>query len=479
MSIFGKDHTKDLAYLNEERERLWFRVIELEKQVAERPSDLEKEAKQASKETSRYRNKAKATNEEADLLLQSIKTIKEDLEQTQSLLEANKVALESQISLAESSAETLGNLEVATNAKVAVIESKIAKVEAVFDAHPNLETEVDALDDTITKVTESNSKVTAILRTAAARKAEIDELYYEIAGSEETDEETGKTIVTEGLRTDLENQYEKLEEDLKGKTEELSKIREDTHKNFKAFHEKKEKEAETYLEGWRTKYEGYEKTINDLLPRALTAGLSGAFLDKKDAEQKSFDGLRTQFIWGIVGLVAVSLIPFGLSINFLVNDVSWEVIINRAPRLVLAILPLYLPVLWVAYAANKKMNLSKRLIEEYSHKEVLSRTFHGLSTQIEKTQDEGLANELRTRLLVNFLAASAENPGKLISNYEASDHPVMELMEKYGLDRMAGKNAKATVAPKEAGVSGAKKMVDHAKKAADVVVDAVEDMSGK
>ena len=479
MSIFGKDHTKDLAYLNEERERIWFRVTELEKQMKERPSDLEKEAKQASKETSRYRNKAKETQEEAEGLLQSIKVIKDDLENTQSLLETNKVALESQISIAENSAETLSNLETATNAKVSIIEAKMEKMEAIFNAHPNLDDEVEALDETITKVTESQSKVTAILRTAAARKAEIDELYYEIAGSEETDEDTGETIVTEGLRTDLENQYEKLEEDLKAKTEELSKLRDDTHSDFKAFHDEKEKESEKYLEGWRIKYGGYEKTINDLLPQALTAGLSGAFLDKKDAEQKSFDGLRTQFIWGIVGLVAVSLIPFGLSINFLVNDVSWEVIINRAPRLVLAILPLYLPVLWVAYAANKKMNLSKRLIEEYSHKEVLSRTFHGLSTQIEKTQDEGLANELRTRLLVNFLAASAENPGKLISNYEASDHPVMELMEKYGLDRLTGKQAKVAVAPNSEAVSGAKKVVDHAKKAADVVVDAVEDLVGK
>jgi hypothetical protein len=479
MSIFGKDHTKDLAYLNEERERLWFRVTQLEKQIVERPSDIEKEAKQASKETSRYRNKAQATNEEADVLLQSIKTIKDDLEQTQTLLNANKVALEMQISVAENSAETLGNLEVVTNAKVEVIEAKISKVEAIFDAHPELAAEIDTLDDSIEKVTESNSKVAAILRTAAARKADIDVLYYEIVGSEETDEETGETIVTEGLRTDIENQYEKLEEDLKAKTGELTKLRDEAQNNFKTFHDEKEEESEKYLEDWRTKYGGYEKTINDLLPQALTAGLSGAFLDKKDAEQKSFDSLRTQFLWGIVGLVAVSLIPFGLSINFLVNDVSWDVIINRAPRMVLAILPLYLPVLWVAYAANKKMNLSKRLIEEYSHKEVLSRTFHGLSTQIEKTQDEGIVNELRTRLLVNFLAASAENPGKLISNYEASDHPVIELMEKYGLDRLTGKQAKAAAAPNSEAVSGAKKVMGHAKKAADVVLDAAEDLVGK
>lgn len=479
MAFFGKDHSKDLDYLNSEREKAWERIEQLEKLVAERPSDLEKEAKEASRQTSKFRNRAKETKEEADQLLGSIKAIKADLEQTQSLLEANKVALDAQISVAEASAETLSNLEVATNAKVEVIESKIQKVEAVFDAHPELDTEVDGLDDTIAKVNQSSSKVTAILRNAAARKAEIDELYYEIAGSEEADEETGKIIVSEGLRATLENQYEKLEEDLKNKRGELNALRDQAADNFSTFHEEKSEEAEEHIAGWKTKYAAYEEQINGLLPQALTAGLSGAFLDKKVAEQKSFDGLRSQFIWGIVGLVVVSLIPFAISINFLVDGASWETVINRAPKLALLIVPLYLPVLWVANSASQKMKLSKRLIEEYSHKEVLSRTFQGLSTQIEQTGEQGVASKLRTQLLVNFLSASAENPGKLISNYQGSDHPIMEMMEKYGVNKTVSDKAKQAVEPDGGTVSSTKKVIDHAKKAADVVVDAVEDLGGK
>ncbi|QYS85949.1 hypothetical protein JJC03_12970 [Flavobacterium oreochromis] len=75
------------------------------------------------------------------------------------------------------------------------------------------------------------------------------------------------------------------------------------------------------------------------------------------------------------------------------------------------------------------MNLSKRLIEEYSHKEVLSKTFEGLSKQIENLDEENISNELRISLLQNFLYMYSENPGKLISNYDSSDHPVMELLE--------------------------------------------------
>ena len=470
MAIFGKDHTNDLAYLNEERVKLWQRITELEKLIAERPFDLEKEAKQASRETSKYRNRAQERSEEAEVLVGTIRTIKDDLQATQTLIEANKAALESQMSVVETSVSTLENLEVATNKKVTTIEAKIAKVEEVFAEHPDLEAEIDTLDATIAKANESSSRVTAISKNTASRKAEIDELYYEIAGTETTDEETGQVTRTEGLRDNLENQYDKLEEDLKRKTKELGEIRDQAQQDFDDFNERKDIEAGEYLDAWDTKYTEIEATISGLLPRALTAGLSGAFYDKKKAEQDAFDSLRAQFLWGVGGLVIVSLIPFGLSVNFLMNDVGWDVVIARMPRLVLAILPLYLPVLWVAFAANKKMNLSKRLIEEYSHKEVLSRTFHGLSTQIEKTKGEGISEELRTRLLVNFLTASAENPGKLISNYETSDHPVMDFMEHYGFAKDKHKVAKKLESKK----SEVRKVAEGVKKVADTAVDLAE-----
>ena len=80
---------------------------------------------------------------------------------------------------------------------------------------------------------------------------------------------------------------------------------------------------------------------------------------------------------------------------------------------------------------SKKANLSKRLIEEYTHKSVLGKTFSGLSNQIETLQNQGaVEEELRTKLLFNILQVSAENPGKLITDYNNSDHPIMDALEK-------------------------------------------------
>ncbi|MNR17575.1 hypothetical protein D3C85_1342460 [compost metagenome] len=142
-------------------------------------------------------------------------------------------------------------------------------------------------------------------------------------------------------------------------------------------------------------------------------------------------------------LIVVSLFPFIISAVFLYQNIPLEEVIRRLPRLVLAIVPMYIPVLWFTYSANKKLNLSKRLIEEYAHKEVLSKTYEGLTKQIANISDEEQSSELKFKLLSNFLQVSSENPGKLISNYEASDHPIMEALEQsykfqLAIDRLEG-----------------------------------------
>lgn len=123
------------------------------------------------------------------------------------------------------------------------------------------------------------------------------------------------------------------------------------------------------------------------------------------------------------------LIPFTLSAYLLYLN-GLEKTIEYLPKMIFSTFPLYAPVIWAAYYLNKKLNLSKRLIEEYTHKEVLSRTFEGLSTQISNLQDNELTLELKTKLLYTLLSANSENPGKLISNYDTSDHPLMDALDK-------------------------------------------------
>lgn len=287
------------------------------------------------------------------------------------------------------------------------------------------------MDENITKIEDNLEKSNVSLSALNKRKKEVDDLHQEIFGYTQTDE-SGKTTIIEGLKDELETTYENLSNNMNEALENVEKINSDYADSYKSFEK-----------GHRDKYAAITLEIESLLPNALTAGLSAAFSKKKEDEVSSSEKLQKNFATGIYVLIGVSCIPFILSTIFLFQGLALDETIKRLPRLVLGIIPMYIPVLWFTYSANEKLNLSKRLIEEYAHKKVLSKTYEGLSKQITNINDASQSDELKFRLLSNFLQVSSENPGKLISNYEASDHPIMEALEQsykfqIAIDRLEG-----------------------------------------
>ena len=309
------------------------------------------------------------------------------------------------------------------------VEEKITSVESVFQKHPNINSEIESIEKFLAQIQDIESKSSQLLKTITARKNEIDRLHNEIIGFTEINSETKETTFIPGLKDELQSSYNGLIEKLDVLKADLQTLNDSTNDSYKSFMETSQKDKDDTFKRWEDNYESLKDKINKLLPNALTAGLSYAFASKKDDEVKAYQNHKSQFEWGIRGMIAVSLIPVTISIYFLANLVPIEDVINRIPRIVIGILPLYVPVLWLTISASKKMNLSKRLIEEYSHKEVLSKTFEGLSTQIEKIGSESVSTELRMSLLDNFLEMYSQNPGRLISDYNNSDHPLMELLE--------------------------------------------------
>ena len=132
----------------------------------------------------------------------------------------------------------------------------------------------------------------------------------------------------------------------------------------------------------------------------------------------------------MLGLTIISLLPIAISIYSIFEDTPIDTIINRLPKIVFAFLPLYAPLLWVACSADKKIKLAKRLIEEYTHKEVLSKTYQALVKQINTLDDTESSEELKAKLLYNLVLANSENPGKLITDYNTTDNPLMDALDK-------------------------------------------------
>src|SRR5690606_33822299 len=141
-------------------------------------------------------------------------------------------------------------------------------------------------------------------------------------------------------------------------------------------------------------------------------------------------------------LSLAALLPISISIFFLATGVSLTEVIERSPKVIFAFLPLYVPLVWITISANKKVNLSKRLIEEYSHKQVLSMTIEGLSKQIENIDNNELSENLRIKLIGNFLEVTNENPGKLISNYQKSDNPIFNILDRDKREKSASTTVK-------------------------------------
>lgn len=421
----------DINYLEEERIKLWAEVTRLKDGLHElsirTPEDL-KQARQNSKDTSMFRNKAKTTAEEAAKIhLELSKLLNELQEKAKNLslqiedisiiydsAKANGTGTNEIYEEVQSSLEDYNKNLEQIKADIEECQSYLTKTKNVFEQIQQQSTNSSSYE---TKIISAHKKVLELHN-------QIKSLYDEIFGydNEEIDEETETKTSThiEGLKDQLEKTYDKLTSNfnnLDTKFENLKK-------------EKFDEISKDYSERVKTFMELQQK-IESLLPGAMSAGLSSAYYDKRENELKERDKADKTFIAALIVLTLISCIPFVLGIYlFFSKGFDIQTIIMDTPRTVLATLPLYAPAMWLAYSSNRKSNLSKRLIEEYTHKEALSKTFEGLAKQIENLGDDEISNNLRVKLLYNMVSMSSENPGSLIKGYNKSDHPFMDIIDK-------------------------------------------------
>lgn len=396
-----EQNVKDLINMVE---ALTDRVLELEKRTPE----IESEARQHSRKVSEFRNKANKAREEAEGNASALKELLTKSKATSTRIETvEKKVDELNASGADKLDQLSGKLRELESKRVQVDET-LTKISETWERYPDLEVDIETLGTSLSTLKDRLDKTNILVSKANERKKEVDQIYYRINGTTDTDPNTGITVKVEGLKQKLESSFEHLET---------------------SFEEKK-KDFQRFENTWKNKYEVLEGQFEELLPSALTKGLSNAYSKKNLAEVKSLKRHQGSFYIGIFLLIIVSLIPFGLAVYDFKNGTDLQIAVSRLPRLVIALLPLYIPLLWVAYSSNKKVNLSKRIIEEYTHKEVVSKTFAGLSKQISDLGQEEISVELRNRLLYNILEVNSENPGKLIKDYQQSDHPVTDALEK-------------------------------------------------
>jgi hypothetical protein len=414
--MFDGKNSKKIEYLEDERRKLWERLSELEKQVAEKPSDIEKEARQASKKAAEYRNRAEERFNQASEIHSKLVNIETEIDEKLSDIKSNHTkSIEVSNDLLENSTN-LSNL--------------VIRISEVLEDHPEIEQEIDKLDELILKIEENSSKANTTYKGILTKKTEIDELHREILGYEDEDED-GEIITVEGLKKELETSYNQLTEISENLEENLENLKGTSKGQYDDFIKTNQDSLDSIKSNSKKEYDKINKQIESLLPNALTAGLSSAFITKKgEEEEELYNEYKKSFNNGILYISLSALLPIGISIFYLLSGATLTDTIERAPKIMLAFLPLYIPLIWTTISSNKKVNLSKRLIEEYSHKQVLSMTIEGLSKQIENIEDADMSEELRIKLLNTFLNVTSENPGKLILNYQKSDNPILNFFDR-------------------------------------------------
>lgn len=348
-----------------------------------------------------------------------VREIVENLSKEYTELKNSNMHLTQEIEETKSFKENILLSKTDIDNSVEEVSTKIRIINEALSVAEDLPNNIENIQNITNKSNELYSEIEALQSHSIDKKSKIDKLYNEIYG-QDIENENGEIEHTDGLIDSLQVSYNSIDEKLENIDEILDTNLKDNLTKFNTLLEKSNKE-----------FKDVKNKLITLLPGAMASGLSSAYIGKTEDEKTSKEKLEKNFQWSIIGLLIISLIPVSVDIYRLVfTEANLVQVIKDTPNLIISIFPIYFPILWFAYSSNKKLNLSKRLIEEYTHKAVLGNTFEGLSTQIETLNaNEDVRNELRTKLLFNLLQVSSENPGKLITDYQTSDHPLMEALE--------------------------------------------------
>lgn len=417
-----------LNYLNNERVTAFSRIENIEKVLLPEIKKIAENALQVaeSKVTTNEKiaqdsainagSAAKAAQEKLEEINNSLSQIKDIIEE----YKENSKQLRQSISMAnkvnEKYDQIVKNEQDITNSQ-AELKGIQAQIDVALIVAKQSKEKVQELENDSTT---SASKIKELLSKSNELKTDILNIHEKIFGYDIKDETTGEINHENGLSDNLDKSYEELRI-------QQSKL----EKDILDFQDKKEKDINKQIELGNSKFSKLEKKIKSLLPGAMTAGLSFAYKEKRESEEKQKNISTIVFILSIVALFLISSIPVYINYQlYIEGGKKVEKIIENTPNLFLFIIPLYFPLLWLAWLSNKSINLSKRLIEEYSYKEVLSKTYEGLNDKIQNLEDAKNSSDLKTKLLFNIVMMSAENPGKLITDYNKTDNPLMEILDK-------------------------------------------------
>lgn len=276
----------------------------------------------------------------------------------------------------------------------------VSEVKKKFDA--DVESILDVLSENPELAEDAQNLQIAIENIKDLQK-QITVIYKQIYGFDKRNPDGTIINHEEGLKDKLEKSYN----DTAHKLTILEKNSKDAYNK--------------YLSEWENSFQVLKKSIESLLPAATSAGLASAYNSKKEEEEKS---LNRDFRWFVA--IIVSMVAIGSSLLIPQIAPAKGDYVSLISRLVL-----FAPLIWIGIYQNKKINISKKIIEEYAHKATLMKTFDGLFKQIFQTNKNGKyisSDNVRESFLLQTLNAVDKNPAECISDCNKSDNPMLDII---------------------------------------------------
>jgi DNA repair exonuclease SbcCD ATPase subunit len=239
--------------------------------------------------------------------------------------------------------------------------------------------EIKALKE---EIEETKEELTEKLNAVEVKKEDIDKFFIKIFGGED---EQGKR--TGGLSTRLSQ---------------------------------KEKEADTFLNTQEKKYKELFEKIESLLPGATSTGLAQAYYDQKISYKWPVIIWAIVFVLALVGVFITGLLSYENGIKL-----SFEELLNveQATSKLIARIPFFFALIWLAVFSSKQHRQNKRLEQEYAHKEVLAKSYQGYKQELESQGKTATDREIIGALHKVLIATIAKNPSEIMDDGCKEDTP--------------------------------------------------------
>lgn len=269
---------------------------------------------------------------------------------------------------------------------------------------------LDQISQHKTSAEQWRGEIETVKSQSAEAFGEIKALKEEI--EETKDELTEKLNVVEVKKEDIDKFFIKIfgEEDEQGKRSGGLSIRLN----------QKEKEADAFLNTQEKKYKELFEKIESLLPGATSTGLAQAYYDQKISYKWPVIIWAIVFVLALVGVFITGLLSYenGVKLSFkeLLN-------VEQATSKLIARIPFFFALIWLAAFSSKQYRQSKRLEQEYAHKEVLAKSYQGYKRELESQGKTAADKEIIGALHKVLVATIAKNPSEIMDDGQKDDTP--------------------------------------------------------